>query len=58
MPPEESPAAPPLSAKPLPARREAAPVDLLAAAGVPVLKRVIPLAIAAALLIALLIWLL
>ncbi|MFI5320141.1 MAG: SRPBCC family protein [Myxococcota bacterium] len=58
MPPEESPAAPPLSAKPLLARREAAPVDLLAAAGVPVLKRVIPLAIAAALLIALLIWLL
>jgi len=38
--------------------REAAPVDLLATAGVPVLKRLAPLAMGLALLIALLIWLL
>jgi hypothetical protein len=38
------------------APREAAPVDLLAAAGVPVLKRLVPLALVAALVVALLIW--
>jgi hypothetical protein len=38
--------------------RETAPVDLLATAGVPVMKRVLPLAIGAALLVAALIWLL
>jgi len=38
--------------------REVAPVDLLATAGVPVLKRLIPVAIGAALLVALAIWLL
>ncbi|HEU4430338.1 MAG TPA: SRPBCC family protein [Myxococcota bacterium] len=38
--------------------REAAPVDLLATAGVPVLKRLIPLVVGAALLIAAAIWLL
>jgi hypothetical protein len=54
----EQAAPPPRSAEPLSPAREAAPVDLLAAAGVPVLKRVIPLAIALALLIALLLWLL
>jgi carbon monoxide dehydrogenase subunit G len=41
-----------------PAARETAPVDLLAAAGVPVLKRLVPLAVGAALLVAALIWLL
>jgi len=38
--------------------REAAPVDLLATAGIPVLKRLVPLAIGLALLVAALIWLL
>jgi hypothetical protein len=37
--------------------RETAPVDLLATAGVPLLKRVLPLAIAAALLVGALLWL-
>ncbi len=50
-----APAAQALSA---PAKREAAPVDLLATAGVPVLKRIVPLAIGAALLVAAAIWLL
>ncbi|MBM4383762.1 MAG: SRPBCC family protein [Deltaproteobacteria bacterium] len=43
---------------PAPAPREAAPVDLLATAGVPVMKRVLPLAIVAALLVTALLWLL
>jgi carbon monoxide dehydrogenase subunit G len=55
-------AAPPAGSatpSPLPvAPREAAPVDLLATAGVPVLKRVVPLAIAVVLIVAALIWLL
>jgi hypothetical protein len=38
------------------APRQAAPVDLLATAGIPVLKRLVPLAIVAALLVALLLW--
>lgn len=54
--PAEPPAPAPKAASP--AAREAAPVDLLAAAGVPVLKRVVPLAIGAALLVAALLWLL
>ena len=41
-----------------PPSREAVPVDLLATAGVPVLKRVVPLALAVALAVALLLWLL
>jgi carbon monoxide dehydrogenase subunit G len=49
----------PATRAPAPApAREVAPVDLLATAGVPVLKRLIPLAIGAALLIAAAIWLL
>jgi carbon monoxide dehydrogenase subunit G len=47
-------AAPPASAPP--ATSEAAPVDLLATAGMPVVKRVAPLAIGVALVIAALIW--
>jgi hypothetical protein len=39
-------------------KRETAPVDLLATAGVPVLKRLVPLLIALALLVALVVWLL
>jgi hypothetical protein len=39
------------------APREAAPVDLLATAGVPVLKRLVPLGLAIALLVALALWL-
>ena len=56
--PPRAPSATPMP--PMPARpaREAVPVDLLATAGVPVLKRVIPLAIGAALLAAAAIWLL
>jgi hypothetical protein len=47
------------SSAPAPApAREAAPVDLLATAGVPVLKRLVPLAIGIALGVAALIWLL
>jgi hypothetical protein len=38
------------------APREAAPVDLLATAGVPVLKRLVPLVLLAALLVAALLW--
>jgi carbon monoxide dehydrogenase subunit G len=49
--------APPSAEAPAPAR-EAAPVDLLATAGVPVLKRALPLALGVALLAAMLIWLL
>ena len=45
-------------AAPAPPPREAAPVDLLATAGVPLLKRLVPLAILFALAIALLLWLL
>jgi carbon monoxide dehydrogenase subunit G len=41
-----------------PAPREAAPVDLLATAGVPVLKRLAPIVIAVALATALVLWLL
>lgn len=52
------PPAPAPVATPVPAKREAAPVDLLATAGVPVLKRIVPLAIGAALLVAAAIWLL
>ena len=48
----------PSSATSAPAPREAAPVDLLATAGVPVMKRLLPLAIGVALLVAALIWLL
>jgi hypothetical protein len=44
--------------KAAPPPRETAPVDLLATAGLPVMKRVLPLAIGAALLVAALIWLL
>ncbi len=47
--PPRAPAAPP---------REAAPVDLLATAGMPLLKRIVPLAIVVAVLIAGAIWLL
>jgi len=47
---------PPVATTPSP--RETAPVDLLATAGLPILKRLIPLAIGAALLIAGVIWLL
>jgi uncharacterized protein len=57
-PSSEAPAAPtpqPAVRTPAPPR-EAAPVDLLAAAGVPVLKRLLPLAIVAALAIAALLW--
>jgi hypothetical protein len=48
----------PLASAAASAPREAAPVDLLATAGVPVLKRVVPLAIGVALLVAALVWLL
>jgi hypothetical protein len=51
-------AAPDAVAAPAPPPREAAPVDLLATAGLPVLKRLVPLAILAVLAIALLLWLL
>jgi hypothetical protein len=51
-------AAPDAVAAPAPPPREAAPFDLLATAGLPVLKRLVPLAILAVLAIALLLWLL
>jgi uncharacterized protein len=60
-PPAAQPRAPsttPVPPKAQSAPREPAPVDLLATAGVPVLKRVIPLAIGAALLVAAALWLL
>jgi carbon monoxide dehydrogenase subunit G len=48
----------PSAASAAPAPREAAPVDLLATAGVPVLKRALPLVVVAALVVAAAIWLL